>query len=165
MMESHTTNNVLRLPELLEEIVLHLSTQADISSLSRCNRAFREIVMPLLFRNLSIYIKDAPVIAGVLQNNPHFARRCSTFMLQPNYHYSVEDNNQYPEWFHNLTLVVSSLADQAVSVKVFSWCLPVLCLEVPLTVWRALGRLSSSLEQLTLRFSEMNQPHWVSSSR
>jgi len=165
-MESESpTNHVLRLPELLEEMVLHLSTQADISSLSRCNRTFREIVTPLLFRNLSIYIKDTPVIAGVLQNNPHFARRCSTFMLRPNYHYSVKDDSQYPEWFHNLTLVVSSLADQAANFKVFSWCLPVLCLEVPLTVWRALGRLSSSLEQLTLRFSELNQPYWVSSSR
>lgn len=162
-MESESpTNHVLRLPELLEEMVLHLSTQADISSLSRCNRTFREIVTPLLFRNLSIYIKDTPVIAGVLQNNPHFARRCSTFTLQqPGFsHYSAKNDSQ---WFHNLNLIVLSLADQAANLKVFSWCLPVV--EVPLTVWHALGMLSSSLEQLTLRFSEINQPYWVSSSR
>src|ERR1700722_16048971 len=149
----------LRVPELLTEITLNLSRPADISSLSRCDRMFRQSVMPLLFRNISIYLQDAPPIAAVLKNNPHFARLCNTFLLKGSDPGVTEDIQESDPFFDQLAIVLATLADQA-NVKVVSWCINsatytnLLPIAVPVNVWQALGRLYDSLEQLNLNISD-----------
>ena len=156
----------LRVPELLAEVALNLSELADISSLSRCDRMFHESIMPLLFRDISIYLQEAPTIASVLKNNPHFARLCSTFSLTGSDPERIEDVQAFDFFFDQLAIVLATLADQA-NVKVVSWCIraayanPV-PIAVPVNVWRALGRLSDSLEQLHLNILQKDE-YWVSS--
>jgi hypothetical protein len=156
----------LRVPELLAEIALNLSTLSDISSLSRCDRIFHESVMPLLFRDISIYLQEAPTIASVLKSNPHFARLCSTFSLKGSDPEVTDDVQEFDLFFDQLSIVLATLADQA-NVKVISWCIRAtyadcIPIAVPVNVWQALGRLSDSLEQLNLNISEEDE-YWVSS--
>jgi hypothetical protein len=154
----------LRVPELLREIALNLSTLGDISSLSRCDHMFHESVMPLLFRNISIYLQEAPTIASVLKNNPHFARLCNKFSLKGSDPKVPEDVVQaFDFFFDQLTIVLATLADQA-NVKVVSWCMGSIYvpIAVPVNLWQALGRLSDSLEQLDLNILEEDE-YWVSS--
>jgi hypothetical protein len=89
----------LRVPELLAEITSYLSRLADISSLSRCDRMFHESIMPLLFRNISIYLQEAPTIASVLKNNPHFARLCKTFMTKGTHPELTKDRQVFRFFF------------------------------------------------------------------
>ena len=161
-----SSTRCLRVPELLAEITSYLSRLADISSLSRCDRMFHESIMPLLFRNISIYLQDAPTIAAVLKNNPHFARLCSTFLLKGSDPEVTEDIQESDPFFDQLAIVLATLADQA-NVKVVSWCIGItyathLARAVPVNVWQALGRLSDSLEQLNLNISEEDE-YWVGS--
>src|ERR1700722_7039829 len=154
-----SSTRCLRVPELLAEITSYLSRLADISSLSRCDRMFRQSVMPLLFRNISIYLQDAPTIAAVLKNNPHFARLCNTFLLKGSDPGVTEDIQESDPFFDQLAIVLATLADQA-NVKVVSWCINsatytnLLPIAVPVNVWQALGRLSGPLEQLNLKISD-----------
>ena len=156
----------LRVPELLAEIALNLSRLADISSLSRCDHMFHESVMPLLFRNISIYLQEAPTIASVLKNNPHVARLCNTFSFKGSDPELTKDVQAFDFFFNQLAIVLATLADQA-NVKVVSWCIRATYanrspIAVPINVWQALGRLSDSLEQLHLNILQKDE-YWVSS--
>src|SRR3984957_15772804 len=77
-----STNFCLSIPELVEQIVLNLSSLADVSSLSRCHRTCHEMVMPILFQNISIYLEEATGIADALKRNPHICCRCRSFTLK-----------------------------------------------------------------------------------
>ena len=170
-------HSCLRVPELLAEMASYLS-RLDISSLSRCDRMFHESIMPLLFRNISIYIQEAPTIAAVLKNNPHFARLCNTFLLKGTHPELTKDGQAFDFFFDQLAIVLATLAEQA-NVKVVSWCIDAAYayaspfpIAVPVNVWQALGRLSDSLEQLHLNILDKDEldpnisdedEYWVSS--
>ena len=163
-----STNFCLSIPELVEQIVLNLSSLADVSSLSRCDRTCHEMVMPILFQNISIYLEEATAIADVLKKNPHICCRCRSFTLKgikggtlPGY------GSHFRALFDDLAQVLKTLAYQA-NVKVVSWCWGTISTvhsmpSVPSSVWYALRRLSSSLEQLNLFISRSDPYHWVSS--
>ena len=127
---------------------------------------FHESIMPLLFRDISIYLQEAPTIASVLKNNPHFARLCKTFMIKGTHPELTKDCQMFRFFFDQLAMVLATLADQA-NVKVASWNIGATSatrspIAIPVNAWQALGRLSDSLEQLNLNISEEDED-WVSS--
>jgi hypothetical protein len=139
----------LWIPELILEIASHLSLRADVSRFSKCDRISRELTMPLLFRKICISrIDDATSIAYVLGKYPHYARRCALFEFDGTTEHLTSD--QCEPLFVSLTAVLLTLADNAHVKSVRSHDEEECTDEFPAYVWEALGKLSSSLEELRI---------------
>lgn len=77
-------SSVLRVPELTLTVASYLSSPADISSLSRCNKILHDITIPYLYRDIEFSAFKVSTLVKTLKSDGTLSRHCRSLSVTLN---------------------------------------------------------------------------------
>jgi hypothetical protein len=160
-------DNPLKIPELLQEIAIHLQDPVDISRLSRSNRFTSQVVGPLLFTDIHVSLKFLPHLAKRLSDNPELAMECKSFFIRSPRRGSDHDISRYstpPVLSSSLHLILQEISQHG-RLERFGWTRAARgypSFKVEDGFWIALASAGSRLEELNLEILPLDHEGFVS---
>ena len=143
---------VLSSPDLLVRIAKNVSSDADLSALSRCNRTIRENTLPHLYRDLEITYNNVSILAAIIKANRLSISYCRTLIIR----FDVIWGQEFKRKLHDLAFVLNECLAQGLLTS-FQWSehrnsydLAAVTLQDELQVWEKLSPLLKTLRSLTL---------------
>ena len=146
------SSKVLSTPDLLISIANNISSDADLSALSRCNRTTREYTLRHLYCDLEITYSNVSILAAIIKANRLSIPYCRTLIIR----FHDSGGRDLKGKLHDLTFVLNECLAQGLLTS-FQWYefrdfydLAAVTLQDELQVWEKLSPLSKTLRSLTL---------------